>query len=382
MNSRERVLAAIAGEETDYVPLSVLLWSSLRRRCANQEEAVLRQVELGMDPVVSLPGIAWKPDPRVTMESRIEQAGPHVLLRKLYRTPAGELEAVVERTADWPHGDDVPLFSDFNIPRSKKFLVTSPDDLPALRHVLREPGAEQVELFRAQAAELSAFADELGLPVVTALLRLADTICWLCGPMQLSAWALTEPQFLHELIALLAHWQGRQLDAYLEAGPDIVVRAEWYASPFLSPALFEKFFAELIRSEVERAHSAGARYCYVGTAGMMPYLSVLIGLGVDVLYGLDPIEGDWNLAAAREQCRGRVALWGGMNGYLQVAQAAPDEVEQAVRQAFETIGRGGGFILCPVDDIGLSGTQEDTDRAWQRTWANVLRMVEAWKKLR
>jgi hypothetical protein len=382
MSSRERVLAAIGHEPVDYVPLSVLLWSSLWAHCGSVEDYLRCQLNLGMDPVVPLPGPPWGESPEVKVSTWREDAAPYPLLHKVYATPAGTLEAVVELTPDWPHGNDVPLLSDFNIPRSRKFLVSEPQDLEALACLLRLPDAGRLKRFRAECRHRKEVAAESGLATVTGLTRLVDTVCWLCGPVQMALWSLERRQFLADVIRLIAERQQGLAEIILEQKPDVRVRAEWYASPFLSPALFRQFVGPWVRRDVEMAHEAGAAYCYVGTAGMMPFLPELIELGVDIAYGVDPVEGGWSLAEAKATCRGRMALWGGINGYLQVVDGSEEHIRKAVAEALEVLAPGGGFILAPVDDIGLSGTGHDTEETWRRVMVNVGHMADAWRGLR
>ncbi len=382
LSSRDRILRTIAREPTDYVPLCVLLWAGLSKRCSSTRDFVERQLELGLDVLVPLPSLNSGPPLGVDREVWKEKAEPYDLLHKVYRTPAGDLETTVALTPDWPHGEDIPLLSDFNIPRARKFLVTDEADLGPLQCLLSGPGDEARRRFRQEAQQRRKIAVEHALALATPLARLADTACWLCGPVQFATWAIERPDFLRRLLDVLSRWERGRREAELEAAPDIVIRAEWYASPFLSPSLFGQFLGSAIRQDVELAHAAGAKYCYVGTANMMPFLGALMELGVDVVYGLDPIEGRWDFARAKEQCRGRMALWGGMNGYLQVVRGGRAEIEEAVRNALDALAPGGGFILCPVDDIGLTGTDQDSDATWNRTWQNVSHMVNAWKKLR
>jgi hypothetical protein len=382
MSSKERVLAAIRREPVDYVPLSVLLWSSLWAHCGSVEEYVRRQLDFGMDPVVPLPGPPWGEMPDVEVRTWREDTEPYPLLHKVYSTPAGDLEAVAQLTPDWPHGEDVPLFSDFNIPRSREFLVTGPEDLAPLAHLLRPPDAAAIEQFRVACRNAQQVADRFGLATVTSPVRLADTVCWLCGPAQMALWALDRPRFLAKLIRIIARWQQALAEIALEQKPDIRVRAEWYASPFLSPPLFRRFLGPWFRRDIKLAHGAGAAYCYVGTARMMPFLSNLIAMGVDVLYGIDPVEGDWDLEGTEAFCRRRMALWGGINGYLQVVDAEEPEIRAAVARALEALAPLGGFLLSPVDDIGLSGTDRDTPETWHRVIANVAHMAAAWRELR
>ena len=74
MRSRERLLAAIAGELPDYAPCSFMLFFSLYERCASDAEFVEKQLELGLDPFVHVgqlnhtlhgygglaPGVSWR----------------------------------------------------------------------------------------------------------------------------------------------------------------------------------------------------------------------------------------------------------------------------------------------------------------------------------
>jgi hypothetical protein len=382
MSSRERVLGAVRREPVDCTPLSVLLWSSLWAHCGSIEEYVQTQLDLGMDPVLPLPGPPWSSGDGISTSVRREAAQPHPLLHKVYSTPAGDLEAVAEMTSDWPHGEDVPLFSDFNIPRSRKFLVTGPEDLAALAHLLSLPDAAAIAQYRADCRRVREVADRFGIATVTSPVRLTDAVCWLCGPTQMALWALDCPGFLAEVIRVIAEWQHGLAEVALDGEPDIRVRAEWYASPFLSPALFRHFLGPWVRRDVELARGAGAAYCYVGTSNMMPFLGELIDLGVDVLYGIDPVEGDWDLPAAKATCADRMALWGGINGYLQVVDAEEAEIRQAVAGALEALAPGGGFLLSPVDDIGLSGTARDTPETWRRVMTNAARLAAAWRELR
>jgi hypothetical protein len=382
LSPRGRLLRTIAFEPTDYVPLSVLLWSSLWERCASAEDCVRRQLDLGMDPVVHLPSVPWGRNAAVESRIRTEVAGAARLIHKEYHTPAGELTAVAEMTADWPHGEDVPLLSDFNIPRSRKFLVTGPEDLEPLSELLAAPGAGEEAQFQRACRDARRIADRYALATTSPIVRLVDTVCWLCGPERMATWGLDDPGSFREFVDIVARWQDTASVICLKAGPDIRVRAEWYASPFLSPALFMRFFGPHISRDVERAHAAGAKYCYVATASVMPFIACLKELDIDVLYGVDPVEGNWDLAAARGECGADVALWGGVNGYLQVVFGSPERTAEAVETAIEVLAPGGGFILCPVDDIGLAGTHQDTDEVWQQTWRNVAHMVDAWKRLR
>ena len=380
MTSRERILATIRGEPTDYTPLCFLLFSELQGRCDNEREFIERQLALGIDAVVALPDPVWTWHPDVREEVTRERGTPHDVLHKVYHTPAGDLTTTVEVSDDWPHGDKVPLMSDFVIPRSRKRLVTGPADLEALSYLLQGPTDEAIAAWRGRAAASQQLADEHGLATRGAFNRLSDMICWLCGCEQFALMGRTDPEFFRSLIDLVARWQERLIEVFLEARPDILVDAQWYGTTFLSPAMYEAFLSPALRRRVDAAHQAGSLFCAVATTNVLPFAGALKGLGIDGLFGVDPVQGGWDLARAKAELGDTVALWGGVNGYLSIVDGTAEMVEREVREAMALLAPGGRFILAPVDNVRIDDPADA--EAWDRTWANVEAMVDAWKRLR
>ena len=165
MNSRERMLTAIGCGEPDYVPLSFMIFNALERRSDGWKDFIERSIELGIDPVVEFrtaapsdgaehsdcPGtpVHFGPDVK-TREWRECPAGArYPVLHKEYVTSAGTLSVAVNRTDDWPYGDHVPFLNDYIEPRAVKHLITSADDLPALRRLLAEPTDDDLRGYRA-----------------------------------------------------------------------------------------------------------------------------------------------------------------------------------------------------------------------------------------
>jgi len=380
-NPRERLLDAIDGKSAGHPPLSFLLFSALQARCTTEGEFVQRQLEMGLDPFVSLPGVSTPFHPDVETEVQVENATPYPLIHKVYHTPAGDLECIVEKAWDWPHGDDIPLFSDFTIPRGRKFLVTEESELEALKFLFTAPSDQAISTFRDEARVLKGFADEHGLPTRAGFDRLGDTVCWLCGQIQFATMGLTQPELLAGVLDIIADWQRMKADVILEAEPDVYVQAEWYATPFLSPSLFERFLTPILSAKFRSIHEAGARVCYIGTADVMPFLDLLKRLGIDVLFGPDPISGHWDMPKAAQQCRTDLCLWGGVNGYLDVVDATEEKLEQAVRTAMATFGSNDRFILGPIDDVRIEPSESDPDAVWQRICRNIKHMVRVWREL-
>ncbi|MFQ5809053.1 MAG: uroporphyrinogen decarboxylase family protein, partial [Armatimonadota bacterium] len=308
MTSRERMLAALECGEPDYVPACFMIFAALRKQCADEWEFVDRQLEMGLDAVVRVPlisptakidygdlrGLPARFADEVELRTRREEVPGerYPLLHKEYRTPAGTLTAVVNETDDWPYGEHVPLFDDYICPRARTFPVTDTEDLAALGYLLTAPAAEDVDALHAQAKEARRFADERGVLVEGGWGVAGDALGWLCGFENAMLAAIDRPEFIEQLLELIAEWNRRRMEVVLDAGVDLFVRRGWYeGADFFSPPMYRRFIVPSLKSEVELAHQAGAKFGYILTTGMMPLLDILLEAGIEVLIGIDPVQG-------------------------------------------------------------------------------------------
>jgi uroporphyrinogen-III decarboxylase len=388
MSSRERMLAALTRRTPDHVPCCFMIFAALRERCASQEEYVERQLALGLDAYVEIPyrektrnslaadltGLPVTIDPAIAVARRLENVGGRTLLHKSYATQAGTLTTTVQKTGDWPHGDEVPLFDDFVIPRAEKFLVGGPADLPALARLLRAPTDAELRAFREDAAALRRFAGARGLLTVSGRGVGLEAGCWLYGMRNLMLEAIDRPEFVDALVAIVGAWNRRRMEAMLEGGVDLFVRRGWYeGADFWSPALFERFVAPSLTAEAALAHEAGALFGYIMTAGALPLFPRIKAAGVDVLIGVDPVQDKaCDLRNFKAEARGELALWGGVNASLTVERGSEDDVARATREALAALGPD-GFVLSPVDNV-----RDSSEAAWR----NVRALVRAWEEAR
>jgi len=388
-SSRERMLAALRCDDVDYVPCSFMIFAALRARCDSDEEFVRRQVQMGLDPVVAtaswasarnpehrdLPGIdiRYPHDVEVTQWREARSDAPDVL-HKRYATPAGELKTEVLETEDWPYPGHVPLMDDYLIPRARRFPVGEPEDLAALRHLLAPPHPDDVAAFRTAAEDARRLAEELGLLLSGGMGVGLEAGAWLCGQQELIFHALDRPAMVEELGEIIHEWNAARMRAVLEVGPDLFVRRGWYeGTDFWSPPMFQRFILPGLRREVEMAHDAGALFAYINTSGTIGILGHLLDAGVDAVIGVDPVQGaGTDMAAMRARVGGRMALWGGVNGFVTVELGRPHEIRAAVRRALDELGPT-GLILSPVDNI-----RDESDETMDR----VRVLIDAWREMR
>jgi hypothetical protein len=322
---------------------------------------------------LTLRGLPVHPHPAVRIREWQERpAGePHPTLHREYHTPEGALSVAVSRTPDWPYGDRLPFVDDFIIPRARRHLVAAPKELAALRYLLQPPDAQTVEHFRAASRPNRQLAEERGLLLVYQWGVLADMAAWLCGLQELVYLTVDQPDFVAGLLDLIAAWNLERMRIVLDEGIDLWVRRGWYEGcDFWSPGMYRRFILPHLAREVETAHARGVKFGYILTSGVMPLLDMIIEAGVDALIGVDPIQGGVDLRALKDKARGRLCLWGGVNGPLTVEAGTPEQIRSAARQALDLLAPGDGFILSPVDGIYDSS---------ERTRRNMQLFVDAWK---
>jgi hypothetical protein len=365
-----------------------MIFSALRAKSRDDLDFISRQVQLGLDAAVELatwgsgsgpdsadlPGPPLRFHPDVQVRDWTEDTAGGRLIHRRYDTPAGPLTTVVRWTEDWRYGPRVPLFDDWVIPRAEEVLVKADEDLDRLAYVLAPAGDESRALLRRTTAPKLALAREKSLLVVGGLGVGADAAAWLCGHENI-IWAATDrPAWLARLMEMLHHWNTQRMEMMLELGVDLFVRRAWYEGvDFFSPAQFRRFILPGLTREVKLAHDAGAAFGYINTTGTMPLLGMLMDAGVDVLIGVDPVQGRGTcLAEMKRMTEGRMALWGGVNGFVTMERGTQQQVRTAVREAMQILGTD-RFILSPVDNV-----TGDSDQVWR----NVAALVETWKELR
>jgi len=379
LTSKERLLLTMEYKETDYIPCCFMMFHGLRDRFpGDQLRFVEEQSALGLDAVVELPELPITFHSDVTDKTWIEKKAPgeiFPLIHKEYDTPAGTLHTVVRQTEDWPHGDHVEFYCDYNVPRSKRYHVNNKADLKCLRYLLAPPTAAQVKEYREQSAQLKKYAQKNGLMIRGARGVLIDAAIRFAGTEDLIFAAIDDPDFFEEFLEILWDWNMLRMEIVLDEKPDLFLRRAWYENTsFWSRDMFRRFMKPYLIKEVKWAHDAGAKFGYINTCSYMALLDDLEETGMDVLIGVDPVEDkDLNMAELKKRAQNKFCLWGGSNGFVTVETGTAADIRAEVDHAMNVLAPGGGFILSPVDNV-----RDTSDRALE----NAKVLIDAWKEKR
>jgi hypothetical protein len=396
MNSKERMLSVLEGNQADHIPCSFMLFYNLYDDCKSELEYITREIELGLEPHVHAGHLGHTMHLTGTLHPEAQysewtevQDGIKYFCRRI-DTPKGPLTGRVKQWDGWPTEDNFPIFKDWIVPRSREYLVKPEQDLEKLKYIFGPFKDTDIEKLREEAREAKSVADQFGLLMVggwkgnvNPALQVdpgvmgCDAMAWLSGYEKVMELSLTQPDLIKEYAAIIHEWNMKQLQIYLDVtASDLIIRRGWYeTTEFWTPKAYRTIIAPTLKKEAELVHQAGKKYGYIITSAFMPILDDILDTGVDVLIGLDPKEGKGtDMQAVKDKFSARnKCIWGGVSGPLTVEQGTEQETEEAVIQALQILGKGGGFILSPVDNV-----RDNTPNAWK----NTQKFIQAWKEHR
>lgn len=388
LTSRERMLRTLNQQEADHLPCCFMSFTALRKRC-NEDlyELVKAEQALGLDSFLFIPtvprlqrldhpdlrGLPVRFHPLVrTNEWKETVPGDFPILHKEYHTPAGVLRTSVRLSDDWPHGDHIPFVDDYQVPRAVKPLVETAADLESLQFLLTPPSAEDAANFRHESEKARAFCSEQGVLLAGGWGIGMDMADWLGGIQQLMPLTIEQPGFVADLLEMIHRWNMQRMDLVLSAPVDLYIRRAWYEGcDFLTPRFYRTVILPRLKREADLAHARGAKFGYICSSGTKPMLDFYLEAGIDVLIGVDPIQGTHiDMPLMKKKLGGKACLWGGVSGAITVEQGTEAEVRSAVQQAVQILGPC-GLILSPVDNITVDSPQ---------TWNNIDIFLNEWKK--
>lgn len=390
MTSKERMLGSINFKEIDYIPCSFMLFFNLTNKFKKQRAAIEEELIMGLDSAVNVGTLEHSFHSDTKYSEWIENMGENKYFYRKLETPEGPLTQKVIQRNKWPSEEFFPIFDDFIIPRAKKVFLNAEKELNKLKYLLGPASKENIEKLKNLAAESKKIADKYGLLQIAgemcrnlinegnySLISGADMMSWLSGFDDIMTLSLTKPEIIKEYARIISEWNMHQIEIYLDiTDVDLIVRRAWYeTTEFWTPDTYKKILFPFIKKEAEMVHQAGRKYGYIITSAFMPIIDDILDSGIDILIGLDPKEGKGtSIDITKEKfLKKKKALWGGVSGPVTVENGTVSETEDAVIEALKKLGRGGGFILSPVDNI-----REETENVWINTY----KFIETWKKYR
>ncbi len=181
--------------------------------------------------------------------------------------------------------------------------------------------------------------------------------CWqdaacLMGPEALIMAAMDDPDWVHELLAILQRRKMTFIESLAGARYDILELGGGDGSAsVISPRMFDRFVAPYDAPLIEAAHRAGQRIVYHLCGKLMPMLKSALEMEPDAIETFTPagMGGDADLKKAREIIGDRATMIGGFDQLHFFVGCEENATHAEVRRCFEEAGKNGRFILAPSD---------------------------------
>lgn len=395
MTSRERILATVAGEPTDYVPFSMevhpsyLFYDPKIARWRDQFERTDDLLALDVDPMVEI----WLPDPSFHKDVKVtswrENGQPDGMPRlcKAYETPRGTLRQVIRETSDlyeWhkinrnTRGpladviDGVGLIEDVNPSRSVEFLINGPEDLDKMEYLFLPPEDDAFTKWREDALFAKKEAEKRGTILLARRLYAGSAILWLTNAQETMCTFAENPDYVRRFLDIIHRWQMKLLDMTLDVGVDMVTRFGYYDTPdFWGVRYFDQFLRPLMDREAEACEQAGSLLSQQQSMGLCTQLDMYKKMKVHVIRDVDPVQGKEDMALLKRELGKTKTLMGGINCDVFLAKASQKEVERMVHDTLDLMSPGGRFILHPIPGV-YAGVP----------WEKVLWLIDSWRRYR
>ncbi len=131
----------------------------------------------------------------------------------------------------------------------------------------------------------------------------------------------------------------------------ILLGSDWGSqqSMLMSPATWRELIAPGEKQEYDLIHEAGKDVWIHSCGSIEAIIPDLIEMGVDVLNPIQPEVMD--IFALKDKYGSSLSFWGGISTQHTLPYGSPDEVVAETTRAVEHMGRSGGYILAPAQEI-------------------------------
>jgi uroporphyrinogen decarboxylase len=337
MSSRQRVLAALRGEEHDRVPyMELYIDEHFARRLLDLPPIDRPTPPSGSRPVtcayfgghsydpldlaraLDLDGLCMSVQPRIYFETRLTQ-GQYFVTGGLIHSRQ-DLNMV-----DLPNPDDEGIY---------------------------EPARRFIERCRAHDYAVGCFIN-----------LSSDAVVLSMGWDYFSYALYDDPGLIDTLFDMYSDWYARAVRHICQLGFDLIWAGDdiaFRSGPMISPRVFRDVFLPSYRRVAE---AISLPWIFHTDGNFLPILEDLLSLGMD---GLHPIEPDAvDIRQVKELVAGRASLVGNID-INALSLASPQEVETLTRDTMRRVATDGRFILSSSNSITASCRVE-----------NVLAMVKA-----
>jgi len=165
---------------------------------------------------------------------------------------------------------------------------------------------------------------------------------------------VAHPGFYEELIERLTHHQMGVVERLLELPVDGILFADdwgYQQGVLVGAERWRRIFKPRLAQLYQRAHEAGKYVLSHCCGSIEEILTDLIEIGLDVYQSVQPEAKNSNPYELKRKYGDRITFWGGLGSQSTIPFGTPDDIRAEVARLCREMGRGGGYVLCPAKPL-------------------------------
>jgi len=184
----------------------------------------------------------------------------------------------------------------------------------------------------------------------------------LCGMENLLIYMHTDPDFVHELLDKIVEFNLEVIDLYLEYDFDAIFFGDDWGQQqglIMGPAMWRKFIKPPLAKMYARAKEKGRFVMQHSCGDIWEIYPDLVEIGLNTHQTFQPEIFD--IHETKRLYHGKLSFWGGVSTQQMLPFETPEGVIKKTKEIMEVMGKGGGLIIAPTHGIPGDVPAENID---------------------
>ena len=134
---------------------------------------------------------------------------------------------------------------------------------------------------------------------------------------------------------------------------------------FMSPAMWRQFLRPGFKAYIDLAKERGYQVAHHSCGSIKPIIDDLIDAGLDILNPIQPEASDMDCADLKQCFGDRLCFHGSISIQRTLPFGTRRDIRDEVRHRVETLGHGGGLILCSAHNIQADTPIENVEALFE-----------------
>jgi len=214
----------------------------------------------------------------------------------------------------------------------------------------RPPSLDRPGLFDEMAAELKKYSGDF-LVIPSGYMGTYERSYHLMGFAEFMLCLHTKPGVVHELLDLVTEYKVAVAQRVVAMGFKVAHHGDDLGTQY-GPMMSHEMFREFILPRLDRAwqpyRDAGLPIILHSCGDITAFLPELLEIGLRVL---EPVQPCMDLAYLKREFGKDLVFWGGIETQNLLPFGKPEQVKQMARETIRTLGKGGGHIIAPSQEV-------------------------------